>query len=281
MIPWVKAERHELVWALLVLVRHWVSRGRPAWQGTPMGSFESWTGVLGGILEAARIAGFLTNRDELYEHADVESGEWRSFIIAWSSRHGTSPATVQQLRRIVEDGHLPYLFKGGDLSDRALDTKLSIALLGRRDQRIGQLFLRYVEEAGKNKAKTYRLEPVAEPPDRGSAEVPSPNPPMPRGDSGPAEPPEPRSPSQRSLAAPPPPAPTPDPGSAGSGGSAEPMATGVLAAEPRTEPDRKVPPLRCVDGCGTPVAAAGRRCTECAVRKTEAWAQRTPKRRRR
>ena len=51
---WLRRHRHELIWAHLVLVQHWISAGRPGWAGRPLGSFEAWSAVVGGVLQAAR-----------------------------------------------------------------------------------------------------------------------------------------------------------------------------------------------------------------------------------
>ena len=84
---WVRAHRHELLWSLLVLAQNWIASGKPAWSGNPMGTFESWCHVVGGILEQAGIEGFLANRDELYRNVDTESEEWRAFVAAWWESH--------------------------------------------------------------------------------------------------------------------------------------------------------------------------------------------------
>jgi hypothetical protein len=79
----VTRHRHELVWALLVLVRNWFAVGQPGWFGAVLGSYEAWCSTVGGILEAAGVSGFLENREELYRAADAESEEWRAFVSWW------------------------------------------------------------------------------------------------------------------------------------------------------------------------------------------------------
>jgi putative DNA primase/helicase len=63
---WVRDHRGELLWAILTLVRHWVACGRPRGDQS-IGYYESWTAVVGGILKAAGIGGFLGNRQEVYQ----------------------------------------------------------------------------------------------------------------------------------------------------------------------------------------------------------------------
>jgi len=45
---WVDEHRGELVWAGLILVKAWVTAGKPLWREKIMGSYEHWTGVMGG-----------------------------------------------------------------------------------------------------------------------------------------------------------------------------------------------------------------------------------------
>ncbi|MEX0749255.1 MAG: ATPase, partial [Dehalococcoidia bacterium] len=102
LVCWLKRHRHDVIWACLVLVRHWLARGRPDWTGQPMGSYESWCRVLGGILETAGISGFLENRRELYRRGDVDSEEWRAFTSSWWEQHRTTPVKVAELQPIAE-----------------------------------------------------------------------------------------------------------------------------------------------------------------------------------
>ena len=51
---WAREHRGELVWALLVLARNWLDRGRPAPRNAPtIGRYESYVDTIGGIIEAA------------------------------------------------------------------------------------------------------------------------------------------------------------------------------------------------------------------------------------
>jgi len=57
---WVKANRVALVRACHVLIAWWVQEGRPMWTGAPLASFEAWSRVMGGILAACGVPGFLS-----------------------------------------------------------------------------------------------------------------------------------------------------------------------------------------------------------------------------
>lgn len=58
---WAKDHRSELVWAVCTIIQNWVAKGMQDWSGKPLGSFETWSQIMGGILEDARIEGFLEN----------------------------------------------------------------------------------------------------------------------------------------------------------------------------------------------------------------------------
>ena len=59
----IKENRGAIIWAALVLVQNWMSKGRskPSEKVQRLGGFENWSEVVGGILETAGYAGFLSN----------------------------------------------------------------------------------------------------------------------------------------------------------------------------------------------------------------------------
>ena len=96
---WVRNNRPELVRALLVLIQNWIAEGRPACRKT-LGSFEGWASVIGGVLDAAEISGFLYNLDALYEAADAESQMWLEFVEAWGAAFKNLPHSPRDLVRV-------------------------------------------------------------------------------------------------------------------------------------------------------------------------------------
>jgi hypothetical protein len=54
---WVREHRNELLWSLLVLVRHWVAQGSMPAARQQSDSYAAWESVVGGILAAAGIPG--------------------------------------------------------------------------------------------------------------------------------------------------------------------------------------------------------------------------------
>jgi hypothetical protein len=73
---WAVENRGELIWAVLTLCRAWVNCRCPAGPEKPLGSFESWTKVIGGILHVAEIPGLLGNVKEVRAHTrDTDHAE--------------------------------------------------------------------------------------------------------------------------------------------------------------------------------------------------------------
>jgi putative DNA primase/helicase len=84
---WVHTHRATMVWASLTLVQAWLAAGRPHPDVKPLGSYESWSRTIGGILQVAGIGGFLRNLTEFYDTANTEASAWRAFVVVWWTRH--------------------------------------------------------------------------------------------------------------------------------------------------------------------------------------------------
>lgn len=143
---WAKENRADVHGALVALVEHWKTCGRPQSQ-TSMGSnFGDWSRTIGGILEAAGIGGFLGNMKRLGER--VDDGGWRDFTIAFgeafqgqnkegvagelNTYYGESP------RKLIEfadanDIPLPTDVTRGTGADRSLGKRLKQFVTGRKN----------------------------------------------------------------------------------------------------------------------------------------------------
>lgn len=78
---WIVESRAELVWSCLVLVQNWIATGRKR-SKIHLASYEDFAAVMGGILEAAGISGFLGNLDAFRMSAKIESNEDSEFMQA-------------------------------------------------------------------------------------------------------------------------------------------------------------------------------------------------------
>ncbi|MCX6031826.1 MAG: hypothetical protein NT169_21305 [Chloroflexi bacterium] len=97
LIGWANTQRGRLLAALLTLARSWWADGCPPAAITPLGSFESWSRIVAGILAHAGIAGFLSNLADLYERVDDEGPQWLRFLAAWHEALGAQAVTTAEL----------------------------------------------------------------------------------------------------------------------------------------------------------------------------------------
>jgi hypothetical protein len=154
---WACENRAQLVGAVLTLVQAWLNSGKPMSQAT-MGSFETWSQIMGGILEVAGIPGFLEGRDRFYENADTEGQQWRAFVETWHQEHGQREVTVTHLLRLAEQRDLiPFATVGQ--SPQAQRVKLAKALSQIRDRRYGNVCVRASMDRH-SKTRSYQLCPV-------------------------------------------------------------------------------------------------------------------------
>jgi putative DNA primase/helicase len=97
LLQWAEDNRRELVEAALTLIEHWRlgavevveggyvfvrGDGGPQTSQKTKGSYERWAGVVGGVLEAAGVEGFLGNEDRLAAEADDETHDAMVFLSA-------------------------------------------------------------------------------------------------------------------------------------------------------------------------------------------------------
>jgi len=115
----VLAERRNLLIALLTLVRAWFAAGQPRTSVPPVGSFEHWTEVVGGILEYAGVEGFLGNSGKMFENSDGERGEWEAFLETLEDAFEERPFTVAQLWERLNEQTYEEIIRRSVLSAQA------------------------------------------------------------------------------------------------------------------------------------------------------------------
>ena len=152
---WVTDHRGELVWAALTLVQAWLSASRPDTTAKPLGSYERWTSIIGGILEHAGMPGFLSNLNEFYEAADLEGAMWRQFVAAWWEKHAENQVGTAELFPLAQDTEIFDLGKGGERSQRSSFGRL---LARQRDRVIGDY--RIIQAGKSQRLSKWRLLPI-------------------------------------------------------------------------------------------------------------------------
>jgi hypothetical protein len=163
---WVRANRARLVAACLTLCQAWASAGRPP-AARSLGSFETWSQTLGGILHVAGVPGFLGNLDEVMEASDSEGGSWRAFIQLWWDRFGSAEVSASDLIGFARDAEasLPISAK----NDHGLKVALGAAFTKLRDRafRTSDRLVHLRQGKLLHNSQRWRLVPAQEVPDHG------------------------------------------------------------------------------------------------------------------
>lgn len=160
---WVREYRADLVAAALTLCRYGLTHGAP---GRTLSSYESWSDVMGRILNGCGIPGFLSNLDALYDRADSEGAAWRALIAAWWQAHQFEPQTAGDLYPLVADAEADTLISGKDEIGRKKSFGKALAKIQDRVFSVevsGTQHRLQVSEAGaRHKVKLWTLMPIDE-----------------------------------------------------------------------------------------------------------------------
>lgn len=154
---WTHNNRSELLSAVLSLARAWADEGMPRGEAS-IGSFESWAGVMSGVLSVCGVSGLLGGREMLYSQSDRETVEWSAFVQAWHEQYGQRPVTARDLFEVLKDRSLLLDLWGGRKEIGALQ-RLGHALKARRDRVYGELRIRPAGQDAATRNTAYRLEP--------------------------------------------------------------------------------------------------------------------------
>ncbi|WP_322754091.1 hypothetical protein [Frankia sp. Cas3] len=161
------ANRHELMWHVLVLVADWMTAGAPRSHHV-MRQFTPWAQAAGGFVTHHGLPGFLANATDVREMDDA-AAMWQAFLSRWEQKFGAQPITSAMLRASFErdpDGSDPW---EGTIPDTLLDGRHipSVIALGKRLRgQVGRWFGSYVlREAttdSHNKVQRWEIEKAAD-----------------------------------------------------------------------------------------------------------------------
>lgn len=171
---WVTEHRGDLIAALLILARYWFHQGRPKPKRVrPLGSFESWCNVIGGILELAGVEGFLANSDTMFEQADSDAVQWEAFLLVLAEVFGDEPFRASHVfEKLATNGtsHAPdakrlrealpdFLAEAADRAGGFFQKRLGKCFSERVGRRFGdsQVFLERADEDRKAKVQRWRV----------------------------------------------------------------------------------------------------------------------------
>ena len=171
---WVTEHRGGLIAALLVLARYWFRQGRPKPKKVkPLGSFESWCSVVGGMLELAGVEGFLGNADVMFEQADSDGVQWEAFLLMLANIFGDEPfrasdvfeklgangagsaPDAKRLREALPD----FIAEAADKAGGFFQRRLGRCFSERIGRRFGenQVYLERADEDKKAKVQRWRV----------------------------------------------------------------------------------------------------------------------------
>ena len=101
LLPWVKANRVLLIDACITIVMDYIKNGQPSWNGTPLGSFEEFSKVMGGILQNAGVDGFMSDMALQRDSLDVENSQLHDFVDVWWEEFGEKQVPVKELMALA------------------------------------------------------------------------------------------------------------------------------------------------------------------------------------
>ncbi len=155
---WTRQNRDRLLRALFVLIRNRISKGKPQ-SDVVFGSYETWAHMMGGILDAAGISGFLENRSAGRSRSDDSSNEWAAFVDVWWEEYADQPMTAGKLVTLAGKHELMMEMRSGYDSHKAT-TVMGQALARMRDRIFGQFAIRKAEFSGSRRHNEWSLETV-------------------------------------------------------------------------------------------------------------------------
>jgi putative DNA primase/helicase len=131
---WVAENRPLLIWSVLVIIQNWIACECLPPSCKPLGSFENWTRVVGGIVEAAGYPDFLGAMDDDPIAETNESGVLHKFVKAWHERFpAEKEVQTSDLYSIAKEIGSKLLLGKGD-SEQSQKVALGNALMKFRDR---------------------------------------------------------------------------------------------------------------------------------------------------
>ena len=152
---YVREHRKRVLSCLLGMVENWLVAGKPMHRNR-LGGFESWSSVIGGILEVNGFMHWRENESVWQQLANPHGMEMERFVEAWHERYGTHEATAKELMSIAEQNELfAYVFARP--SAQAVGAAFGKMLQRHVDAPVGQWFIRQ----RMSRHAVYRLEPIS------------------------------------------------------------------------------------------------------------------------
>lgn len=134
MFEWMAANRVEIVSNILAMLTEWAKAGAKKWSGKPLGSFENYCRIIGGVLESCGVEKYLGNWEEMFESTNSDEESWKGLYLRWWEKHKGDPVKTSDVYELVkEDDMLMNVL--GDKGERGQMTRLGF-LLKKRSKRV-------------------------------------------------------------------------------------------------------------------------------------------------
>lgn len=110
---WIRENRGQLVWACLTLIQNWISKDKPLQTAEILNSYENWSKVIGGILQAAGIGGFMRNRKHLRDISAMDdTDDILPLVNEWWEHYADKHVVIKQTNEMPS---LLQLVSGSDV----------------------------------------------------------------------------------------------------------------------------------------------------------------------
>ena len=133
---WIMQSRGAILAAILTIVRSWILAGSPQKADQDiLGGYESYSRILGGILEFIGVKGFLTNLTSMYDIVDTNIPAWEAFLTAWrdilKDRAVTTAELITELNKLP-DFKVALPDDYADMTIKNYQRRLGIAISSRK-----------------------------------------------------------------------------------------------------------------------------------------------------
>jgi hypothetical protein len=155
---YVQENRRLILSCLIGMVELWKRNGCPRGK-VPMGGFDDWAAVVGGILANVGYTEWMTNAREWRQKSDPRGADLRTLVEEWNLLYRRQPVSVDTLLAIAHRLDLfPDILAGK--TEKALQTSFGMRVLARNiDTPVGDFVLR---KSSDSRPATYFLEKESE-----------------------------------------------------------------------------------------------------------------------
>jgi len=144
---YVEENKIDLFCSLLTLVNYWIMQGATVWEGKPLTGFENYCQIMGGILQACEVEGFLENRALSSSANSPDKLAWNGFIQELISKLGfgkyVSMSEIAMTYVQMSNQPILYINGGGRVTPTEDESRVYAPMQRAMDKQVGQIFRVY------------------------------------------------------------------------------------------------------------------------------------------